>query len=372
MAEAEENHEKIRVLFSMAGTPLPKHELTNKLIGSIYNEEEARIVSKSFSKIREYLTVDQISEKSGVKDKERLKKLLDRMVYIGSLMKGKESTYYIMSYLPGIFETYFTSVRDSPERLREAGKAHRGLRKISFRPDATLPKVPPTDFNKVSGWRYISAMEPVLRTVEINEDIEVKNEILPYEVLEQYLSKYEVFSETPCSCRESAKLAGEPCERTKENFCIQAGKGAEEMIRNGTGKALTFEEAMSRLKACEKDGLVHSTTNQQAPSGFICNCCPCCCMAMAPVIQGFRLGVARANFQPIVDHDECTLCDTCVEICPVGIVSHQEDSDGEKIVMDLSSCLGCGLCASNCPQEAITLEKIRTDVPHESMGSIFS
>ena len=147
MTEVAENHEKIRVLFSMAGTPLPKHELTETLISSIYNDEEASIVSTSFSKIREYLTVDQISEKSGVKDKDRLKKMLDHMVYIGSLMQ-KDSTYYIMSYLPGIFETYFTAVRDTREiggsrRLELAGKAHRGLRKINFRPGKQFPLVPP-------------------------------------------------------------------------------------------------------------------------------------------------------------------------------------------------------------------------------------
>ena len=136
MTESEKNHEKIRELFSMGySTPLPEHKLTYQLISNMYNSEEASIVASSFDKIREYLTVEQISEKSGVKDKERLKKLLDHMVHIGTLMKGRDSTYYMMSYLPGIFESYFTAVRDDPERLKEAGKAHRGLRKFILRPD---------------------------------------------------------------------------------------------------------------------------------------------------------------------------------------------------------------------------------------------
>jgi len=373
MTQVEESYEHIRKLLSAGfSTPLPKHELTDKLMRNLYYEEEASVIASSFKDIREYLNVDQISENSGVKDKEKLKKMLDRMLYKGTLLRGRESTYYMMSYLPGIFEAYFTALRDSPERLKEAGKAHRGLRKINFNPKGKWPVPVPTDFNKESGWRFVPAMEPVLRSIEINETLDVKNEILPYEVLEKYLSVYEVFSETPCSCRESAKLAGEPCERTNENFCIQAGDYAEGVIRNGTGKKLSYDEAMKRLKEAEKNGLVHSTANKLDPSMFVCNCCPCCCMALAPVLKGFNLGVAQSNFEPKIDHDLCILCDTCVDICPVGIIEHIEDSDGEKIIFDLDGCLGCGLCASNCPEEAISLEKVRNDIPRQSMGNIFA
>ncbi|MFX0030306.1 MAG: 4Fe-4S binding protein [Candidatus Hermodarchaeota archaeon] len=372
MTEVKESYEHIRKLFSTGfATPLPKHELTFKLIQNMYPEEEAEIILSSFKDIREYLTVDQISEKSGIKDKEKLKGTLDHMVYKGTLMRGKESTYYMMSYLPGMFEAYFTAVRDTPERLKEAGRAHRGLRKMNFNPSGKWPVPIPTDFNKESGWRFVPAMEPISRSIEVNEILDVKNEILPYEVLEKHLSVYDVFSETPCSCRESAKLADEPCQRTSENFCIQAGDFAEGAIKNGTGKKLSYEEAMKRLKEAEKNGLVHSTTNKLDPSMFVCNCCPCCCMALAPVIEGFNLGVAKSNFDPVVDQGLCVLCDTCVDICPVGIIEHIDDSDGEKITFDLARCLGCGLCASNCPEEAISLEKVRNDIPRQSMGNIF-
>jgi Pyruvate/2-oxoacid:ferredoxin oxidoreductase delta subunit len=373
MTETEENFEKIRLLLSKGNsTPLPKHELTNKLLRNLYRDEEASIISTSFDKIRENFTVDQISEKSGVSEKEELKKLLDHMVYKGTLLRGADSTYYMMSYLPGIFEAYFIALRDTPERLKEAGKAHRGLRKFIFMPKLELPKIPATNFNNESGWRFVPAMEPVLKTIEINKGMEIKNEILPYEILEHHLSKYKVFSETVCSCREAAKLAAEPCKRTTENFCIQAGDYAKHGISDGTAKELSYEDAMKRLKAAEKDGLVHSTANKQEPSMFVCNCCSCCCMALAPVIQGYRLGVAKSNFDPVIDNEKCIMCDTCIDICPMGIIEHQENSEGEKIIANLESCLGCGLCASNCPEDAIFLEKARNNVPHKTMEAIFS
>jgi Pyruvate/2-oxoacid:ferredoxin oxidoreductase delta subunit len=373
MAEVEKSYEYVRKLFSSGdGMPLPKHELTTKLIQNLYHEEEASIIYRSFKEIKEYLSVDQISKRSGLENKEKLKELLDHMVYKGTLLPGKNSTYYMFSYLPGIFEAYFTAVRDDPERLREAGIAHRELRKIGFNPSGKLPVELPTDFNQRSAWRYVPAMEPVLRTIVINKELDVKNEILPFEVLEKQLSGYDVFSETPCSCRETAKLANEPCERTRGNFCIQAGEEAKRNIKKGIGKQLSYDEAMERFKDAEKDGLVHSTTNKQDPFTFVCNCCPCCCMALEPVIRGFKHGAAKSNFDPVIDHDLCVLCDTCVNICPVGIIEHVDDSGGEKITFNLDECLGCGLCASNCPEEAFSLEKARNDVPRQSMGNLFS
>jgi Pyruvate/2-oxoacid:ferredoxin oxidoreductase delta subunit len=373
MTKVEESYEHIRKLFSSGfAQPLPKHELTYELIRSMYHEEEALMILSSFKKIKESLTVDQISERSGIKDKEKLKKMLDQMEYKGNLMKTENSTYYMFSYLPGMFEKYFTAVRDTPERLKKAGEAHRALRKINFLPDGKWPVTLPTGFNKKSVWRYVPAIEPISRTIEIDEELDVKNEILPYEILEKSLSAYEIFSETPCSCREAAKLANEPCERTSENFCIQAGTSAEHAINSGTGKKMSYDEAMERLKEAEKHGLVHSTYNQLDPSYFVCNCCPCCCMSLAPVIKGFKLMAARSNFEPVVDNDLCILCDTCVDICPVGIIEHTEDSDSEKISISLDGCLGCGLCASNCPEEAISLEKVRNDIPSQSVGNIFS
>lgn len=364
MTEADVIYDKVRLLLSAGDSvPLPKHELTDKLLRNLYSEEEASIISSSFDDIGEDQNIDQISEKSRIKDKNTLTKMLDQMVYKGTLFSKKESTYYMMPYLPGVFEAYFIGLRDTNERLKEVGKAHRGLRKKNFDLEDDWVDSIPTDFNKDSWWRFVPTMEPVLRTIEINENIDVKNEILPYEVLEKHLSVYDIFSETPCSCREAARLAGEPCERTTENFCLQAGDYAERIIKNGKGKQLNYDEAMKRLKEAEKHGLVHSTVNKLDPTMFVCNCCPCCCMPLAPVVKGYRLDVAKSNFDPIVNHEICILCETCIDICPVGTIEHVDDSDGEKIVMGLNICLGCGLCASNCPEGAISLEKVRNDIP---------
>lgn len=53
---------------------------------------------------------------------------------------------------------------------------------------------------------------------------------------------------------------------------------------------------------------------------------------------------------PEVDPEKCTLCLTCVRLCPHGAITF-----GKKAEPDPSSCVRCGICAVECPMEAITL-----------------
>ncbi len=47
----------------------------------------------------------------------------------------------------------------------------------------------------------------------------------------------------------------------------------------------------------------------------------------------------------------CIGCETCLEVCPNGALSHAEDG----ILIDRSICEGCGLCANECPSTALEL-----------------
>ena len=46
--------------------------------------------------------------------------------------------------------------------------------------------------------------------------------------------------------------------------------------------------------------------------------------------------------------DECVMCGTCAEACPVEAIS---EGDG-KYVIDADVCAECGTCVAECPNEA--------------------
>ncbi len=56
----------------------------------------------------------------------------------------------------------------------------------------------------------------------------------------------------------------------------------------------------------------------------------------------------------VVDQDACTLCLSCVSLCPAGALGDNPDKPQLRFQED--ACLQCGLCANICPETAITLE----------------
>ena len=56
----------------------------------------------------------------------------------------------------------------------------------------------------------------------------------------------------------------------------------------------------------------------------------------------------------LVDTDACTLCLSCVSLCPSGALGDNPDLPQLRFQED--ACLQCGLCANVCPEDAITLK----------------
>jgi ferredoxin len=54
-----------------------------------------------------------------------------------------------------------------------------------------------------------------------------------------------------------------------------------------------------------------------------------------------------------IDKQACTLCHSCVSVCPVGAVLDGNDKPQLNFIEDL--CVQCGLCETACPEDAITL-----------------
>jgi len=65
------------------------------------------------------------------------------------------------------------------------------------------------------------------------------------------------------------------------------------------------------------------------------------------------------TFHPKFIHEKCTACGICDSICPEGIIgpTGKKNKAGKDYRdCDLDYCKGCGLCAKNCPFQAIKME----------------
>jgi len=364
--DKEQLYEDLRVFLSPENSlKLPKSETTSRLLTNMYTPAEAFIIVKGFKKPLGPTLGWRIRRKTKI-PKQKLKEILEDMIYKGKLIK-KGPFYVIFPYIPGGFEFYFTTNRDDPERMKKAAEAHDALFYEGY--PLGLSKLEPTVY------RVISTIEPTKKTYEINKSMEVQHQILTYELMEDYLAEKDVFAVVPCSCRTAAALAGNPCKRTDENFCITAGALAENAIESGVGKEASLEELIEIMKKAEKEGLVHETFNVQEASLFICNCCPCCCGFLKSVKELNNYGaITKSNFEPRIDYEQCNLCETCINICPMEAININDSSDQEKngkIEINYDLCIGCGVCASNCLQEALSLVKVRNDIPVKNMRKYY-
>ena len=53
-----------------------------------------------------------------------------------------------------------------------------------------------------------------------------------------------------------------------------------------------------------------------------------------------------------VDTDKCVGCGTCVNECPQGAITMNDDDIAE---VNLDECIGCGQCEFECPQGVIMM-----------------
>jgi len=86
--------------------------------------------------------------------------------------------------------------------------------------------------------------------------------------------------------------------------------------------------------------------------------------ALHPGTQAIPLPEGAPYGAVVVDKDACTLCLSCVSLCPPGALGDNPDQPQLRFQED--ACLQCGLCANVCPENAISYEP-RLDLSDDAL-----
>jgi len=160
----------------------------------------------------------------------------------------------------------------------------------------------------------------------------------------------ETISVAQCICRKEQALLGKECDRPKETR-LGFGDFARYYIDNKMARAISTEEALKLLDQAEESALVLCPSNTQELE-VICCCCTCCCPILKPSKMMPRpADIVRSYYQAEIDPDLCSASGECIERCQMDAIKEGEDVSE---IID-GRCIGCGLCVSSCPEEAISL-----------------
>ena len=231
----------------------------------------------------------------------------------------------------------------------------------------------PDDVPEASHLKEFASDYPIQRVLSVEDALDPEAEVLPFERVSQILDNAKVISVIQSPCRKRhARFTG--CEKPIE-VTVVLDLLANAYITSYRTRVITKEEALELLKLGHDHGLVTLTLNTQSGPGQVmnlCQCCNDCCNFLAPYVRtADPRSIAKSNYLPRIDAGKCNFCKRCVEVCPVRAMFYHApyklDRSDETIHVVEERCIGCGLCAHNCPEGAIKLVKARDVVPVETL-----
>ncbi|MCP4749861.1 MAG: 4Fe-4S dicluster domain-containing protein [Proteobacteria bacterium] len=278
---------------------------------------------------------------------DRLEEMADKGLVFVSRTDTSQSEYSLPPFAPGLIELQFMKGEETPEAKRRADLVLKMNQALASLGDA---------FFKNTELANEKLRQPGLRTLAVEEELPHNAEIASWERITKILDRETSFAVGTCTCRQEAKFDGHSCEiaDVPMEACIYFGKVADFMIDRNFGKRYSRKDLVDLLKRSEQCGLVHNINNFLGDNIVLCNCCGCCCSFLKRMRQYRGLKqVVTSNFVVAADAENCTACETCVDLCQMDALKLKDDA----IDANLEYCLGCGNCVAQCPSGSLTLQR---------------
>ncbi len=335
MSEVKQDlYEDLRKLVDTHISGCPPAPEIDKILRILFTPEEAAVaLGLGFRPA----TAADIAARTGTDEdtaRTNLESLADKGLVFARDKDGRRG-YAILPVMPGLFEfPFMKGVRNEQlDRLAELWQGYFPTLAMGF-------GAPGTSFSRV---------------VPLQEEIDNRPGVLTYEKVYELIDRAKVTGIAHCACRESERACDAPTEA-----CMLFDETCDFLVERGFARYLTKDEMKAKLREFDEAGLVHQVNNSQDRLTFVCNCCPCCCGLLRTLTEYGNANVLTASaYVPAVDAELCTGCATCAdERCPMAAVEIVD----EVASIDETRCIGCGLCVTGCPNEALMLER-RREVP---------
>jgi ferredoxin len=309
------------------GYPKTPSGVEIRILKKLFTPEDAELTMKL---PREPEEVSTIAERLGMDEKELEGKLEDlcKKGLIYRMRQGGDTQYMAFQFIVGIYEFQLAHIDREFAELFEEYFPYLAVSMLNIK-------------------------TPQMRVIPVQSSVDTKKSVAPYNMVREMVKDQEVISVQQCICRKEQGLLGHECDRPQE-ICIGFGHFAQFYIDNGWARRIDVAEAMRLLDKAEENALVLSPANARELAA-ICCCCPCCC----PIVKSAKLmpwpqDYVRSYYEAKIDPELCAACGDCMERCQVNAI---KEGDGSMVVKD-RGCIGCGLCVSTCPEEAISMEEL--------------